>query len=111
MVTNRCRGLPRPLAPVLDVFNFFRRLSQGRHPMGGDSMSRPLPEPWRVKVVEKIELLSREERKRLLAEGGYSLFQIPSEAVFVDMFTDSGTSAMSDWQWAGMMQGDEAYAG
>lgn len=79
--------------------------------MGGDSMSRPLPEPWRIKVVEKIELLSREERERLLEEGGYSLFQIPSEAVFVDMFTDSGTSAMSDSQWAGMMQGDEAYAG
>ena len=74
-------------------------------------MSRPLPEPWRVKVVEKIELLSREERERYLVEGGFSLFQIPSEAVFVDMFTDSGTSAMSDWQWAGMMQGDEAYAG
>lgn len=74
-------------------------------------MSRPLPEPWRVKVVEKIQLLPREERERLLAEGGFSLFRIPSEAVFIDMFTDSGTSAMSDWQWAGMMQGDEAYAG
>jgi len=74
-------------------------------------MSRPLPEPWRVKVVEKIHLLPREERERLLAAGGFSLFRIPSEAVFIDMFTDSGTSAMSDWQWAGMMQGDEAYAG
>ncbi len=78
--------------------------------MGGfDEQS--LPEPWRVKVVEKIQLLSREERKRLLDEGGYSLFKIPSEAVFIDLFTDSGTSAMSDWQWAGLMQGDEAYAG
>jgi tyrosine phenol-lyase len=74
-------------------------------------MSRPLPEPWRVKVVEKIHLLPREERERLLVAGGFSLFRIPSEAVFIDMFTDSGTSAMSDWQWAGMMQGDEAYAG
>ena len=74
-------------------------------------MSRALPEPWRVKVVEKIQLLPREERERLLVEGGFSLFKIPSEAVFIDMFTDSGTSAMSDWQWAGMMQGDEAYAG
>jgi tyrosine phenol-lyase len=74
-------------------------------------MSRPLPEPWRVKVVEKIHLLPREERERLLVEGGFSLFRIPSEAVFIDMFTDSGTSAMSDWQWAGLMQGDEAYAG
>ncbi|HEX6902426.1 MAG TPA: tryptophanase [Thermoanaerobaculia bacterium] len=74
-------------------------------------MSRPLPEPWRVKVVEKIKLLSREERERLLVEGGFSLFQIPSEAVFIDLFTDSGTSAMSDSQWAGLMMGDEAYAG
>ncbi len=74
-------------------------------------MSRALPEPWRVKVVEKIQLLPREERERLLVEGGFSLFKVPSEAVFIDLFTDSGTSAMSDWQWAGMMQGDEAYAG
>src|SRR3954451_12679694 len=73
-------------------------------------MSRALPEPWRVKVVEKIQLLPREERERLLVEGGFNLFKIPSEAVFIDLLTDSGTSAMSDWQWAGMMQGDEAYA-
>ncbi len=72
---------------------------------------RSLPEPWRVKVVEKIHLLPREERERLLRDGGYSLFKIPSEAVYIDLFTDSGTSAMSDWQWAGLMQGDEAYAG
>ncbi|HEY0784087.1 MAG TPA: tryptophanase, partial [Thermoanaerobaculia bacterium] len=71
----------------------------------------PLPEPWRVKVVEPIRLLPRAERMRLLAEGGLSLFRIPSEAVFIDLFTDSGTSAMSDAQWAGLMVGDEAYAG
>jgi tryptophanase len=70
-----------------------------------------LPEPWRIKVVEPIHLLPREERMRLLVEGGFNLFKIPSEAVFIDMFTDSGTSAMSDSQWAGLMQGDEAYAG
>src|SRR5947199_365701 len=89
---------------------FFRRLPDG-DPWGKTPMSRTLPEPWRVKVVEKIQLLPREERERLLVEGGFSLFKIPSEAVFIDLFTDSGTSAMSDWQWAGMMQGDEAYAG
>jgi len=71
---------------------------------------KPLPEPWRVKVIEKVELLSREERERVLAEAGYSIFAIPSEAIFIDLLTDSGTSAMSDWQWAGIMQGDEAYA-
>src|SRR5579864_2455511 len=70
-----------------------------------------LPEPWRVKVVEPIRLLPRAERERLLTAGGFSLFTIPSEAVFIDLFTDSGTAAMSDWQWAGMMMGDEAYAG
>jgi len=71
----------------------------------------PVPEPWRVKVVEPIRLLPRAERERLLAAGGFSLFRIPSESVFIDLFTDSGTAAMSDWQWAGMMTGDEAYAG
>src|ERR1700732_2971144 len=71
----------------------------------------PLPEPWPVKVVEPIRLLPRAERERLLAAGGFSLFRIPSESVFIDLFTDSGTAAMSDWQWAGMMTGDEAYAG
>ena len=74
-------------------------------------MRKPLPEPWRVKVIEKVELLSREQRERVLEEAGYSIFAIPSEAIFIDLLTDSGTSAMSDWQWAGMMQGDEAYAG
>lgn len=75
------------------------------------SLPLPLPEPWRVKVIEPIHLLPRAERERLLAEGGFSLFTIPSEAVFIDLFTDSGTAAMSDAQWAGMMMGDEAYAG
>jgi tryptophanase len=70
-----------------------------------------LPEPWRVKVVEPIRLPSREERERLLAAAGLSLFRVPSEAIFIDLFTDSGTSAMSDAQWAGLMIGDEAYAG
>jgi tryptophanase len=72
---------------------------------------KPLPEPWRIKVIEKVKVLSREERERVLVDAGFSMFGIPSEAVYIDLFTDSGTSAMSDWQWGGLMQGDEAYAG
>jgi tyrosine phenol-lyase len=70
-----------------------------------------LPEPWRVKVVERIRLPSAEERERRLAEAGFNLFDIPAYAVFIDLLTDSGTSAMSDSQWAGLMVGDESYAG
>ena len=71
----------------------------------------PLPEPWRVKVVEPIQLPDRRAREKHLKKAGYNLFAIPSEAVFIDLLTDSGTSAMSDEQWAAMMRGDESYAG
>jgi tryptophanase len=70
-----------------------------------------LPEPWRVKTVEPIVLRDREHRERRLREAAFNVFQVPSEDVYIDLFTDSGTSAMSDSQWAGMMLGDEAYAG
>jgi tryptophanase len=72
---------------------------------------RFLPEPWRVKVVEPIRLPSPEERERRLAEAGFNLFDVPAWGVFIDLLTDSGTSAMSDTQWASLMVGDESYAG
>lgn len=72
---------------------------------------RALAEPFKIKMVELVHVKTKKERLRAIKQAGCNTFLLKSDEMYIDLLTDSGTSAMSDYRWTGMMMGDKAYAG